>query len=253
MKSLFLAFILMFVGCSKREIIIPLSPNPNFVQLADVTGKKMSDVKIQSISIDEFSKINWTFSRKFSNEDIELAKLAVSFIENISGLRYNCNYQNMYWSDDMLRSMGTNSSLLGMTVFYEYRESWRAYIGVTSSLKPPTIHDLNAMRDFGLVIIHECLHASNLDIESLVRAKIERPVDMSYDFYCAVGVSNFFLFKTERFANKPYKKMIEKVAFDVGIGPPWHYNRDYLGDPIRPVIQILMVPETTNSTPRANN
>jgi len=248
-----MAFAVMWIGCSKKEIIIPISVNPNFVQLSDVTGKKMSQVKIRSETPDEFDKIDWTFSRKFSSQDIEVAKLAVLFIENISGLRYNCNYQNMYWSDDMLSSMGTNSSLLGMTVFYEYRESWRAYIGITTHLKPPSVHDLNAMRDFGSVIIHECLHASNLDIEPLVRAKIERPIDMSYDFYCAIGVSNFFALKTERFIRKPYKQMIEKAAFDAGINPPWHYNRDYLGDPIRPIIRILMVPEQTNSIRQTNN
>ena len=230
------------------------SSNLKAEKLPDVTGKKMQDIKIKLENHkDEFSDINWTFSRKFSKDDVALAKLAFLFMEKITGLNYVCDYQNIYWSDDMLTSMGTNGSLLGMTVFKDHRAEWRAYIAISTSLKPPSPHDLNAMRDFGSTVIHECLHAGNLDIEATVRAKIERPIDMSFDLYCAMTVSNFYAFKLDRFTNKPYGKMIEKVAYESGIKAPWHYNRDYMGDPIRPVIQVLMLPPPTNQQPVLTN
>lgn len=237
-------------GCSKREKIVvgSFSGNLKAEKLEDVTGKKMQDIKIKTDHEGEFDNINWTFTKKFSKDDIALARLAVLFMEKLTGLSYNCDYQNIYWSDDMLTSMGTNGSLLGMTVFKDHRAEWRAYIAISTSLKPPSPHDLNAMRDFGSTVIHECLHAGNLDIEATVRAKIERPIDMSFDLYCAMTVSNFYAFKLDRFTNKPYGKMIEKVAYESGIKAPWHYSRDYIGDPIRPVIQVLMLPEPTNHT-----
>ena len=255
----FAGFILLCIilGCGRNvePIIVDSYVNTNSVALSDITGKKMSQVRIQNPEIKgEFDDIDWTFSRKFNAEDIALAKLSVAFVQKITGVVYVVNYDNMYWSDDILKSIGSKGSLLGMTVFHEYRDSWRAYIGISSSLKPPTPHDLNAMRDFGTVVIHECLHAGNLDIEDTVRAKIERPIDMSFDLYCLVSVSNFYAFKLDRFTNSPYSKMIEKAAFEAGIKPPWEYTRDYIGDPIRPVIQILMVPpETTNRQSRTNN
>jgi hypothetical protein len=241
---------MLSLGCGKKmePIIVNSSVNTNVVVLPDATGKKMSDVKIKDKNIKgEFDGIDWTFSRKFSQEDVALAKLSIAFVEKITGLIYVIDYNNMYWSDDMLTSLGTNRSLLGMTVFSEYRDSWRAYIAITSKLRPPSPHDLNAMRDFGSTVIHECLHAGNLDIEETVRAKIERPIDMSFDLYCFLSVSNFYAIKLDRFTNSPYSKMIEKAAFEAGIKPPWHYTRDYMGDPIRPVIQLFMIPPPTNS------
>ena len=263
MKKIFVAVLvacILMLGLLVTGVFIASSPkveriyissstlNLNSPQLADATGKKMADVKIHDASREgPYDNLVWTFSRKFSREDIALAKLSVAFMEKITGLSYNCDYSNMYWSDDMLTSMGTNGSLLGMTVFYEYREPWRAYIAISSKLRPPSVHDLNAMRDFGSTVIHECLHASNLDIEETVRAKIERPIDMSFDLYCAMTVSNFYAFRLDRFTNQPYSKMVEKAAFESGIKAPWQYTRDYLGDPIRPVIQILMMPPPTNT------
>jgi hypothetical protein len=244
---LFSISIALSVSCgNKTEIIQPskTTVNKKYIKLPDVTGKKMSDVKINMPEFEsEYDKLIWTFSRKFTDEDVEMAKLAVKFLEKLTGISYNCNYNNMYWSDDMLKSLGTNNSLLGMTVFYEYREPWRAYIAITSSLKPPSVHDLNAIRDFGTTVIHECLHAGNLDIESTVRSKIEKPIDMSYSLYCNITVSNFYAINISRFKNKPYTKMIEKVAFESGIKAPWHYNSDYTDEPIKTVIKILMVPE----------
>lgn len=246
---MFLCAGLLFAGCGAKlePIVVHSSVNTNLVVLADVTGKKMSQVKIHSPEHSgPYDKIDWTFSRKFSEQDIALAQLSVAFMQKITGLIYVVDYSNMYWSDDMLTSLGTNNSLLGMTVFAEYRDSWRAYIAISSKLRPPSPHDLNAMRDFGSTVIHECLHASNLDIEETVRAKIERPIDMAFDLYCSMTVSNFHAFRLDRFTNAPYTRMIEKAAFEAGIKAPWLYTRDYIGDPIRPVIQILMVPPTNS-------
>jgi hypothetical protein len=243
--------LLFLLGCKEKPESFTTVADPRTpIQLENVTGKRMSAVKINvPRENDEFAGVDWTFSRKFSTQDVAVAQLAVTFMENITGIKYNVDYKNMYWSDDMLTSMGTNNSLLGMTVFHQYREPWRAFIAITTSLKPPSIHDLNAMRDFGSTVIHECLHASNLDVEHTVRAKIERPIDMSFDLYCQLTVSNFYSFHLDRFTNKPYSKMIEKVAYESGINPPWHYNRDYMGDPIRPIVKLFMVPEGTNGFP----
>lgn len=241
-----LIFCLLFAACGKKEIIVVSDTPAESHQLPDVTGKKMSEVKIKTDKRDQFDDIDWTFSRKFTEEDINLAKLSVKFIENITGVTYNCQYYHLYWSDDMLTSMGTNGSLFGMTVFESYRSKGRAYIAMASELKPKSVHNLNAMRDFGLLNAHESSHSLNLDIEEIVRAKIERPVEMNFDFYCAISVSNFYAFRLDRFTNVPYSVMIEKVAYETGIKAPWHYSRDYQGDPMRPIIQILMTPPPTN-------
>lgn len=259
-RVLFLLIVaLLLFGCdNKKEIIIVNNSAgaTNNIQLPDVTGKKLSQIRIISTNgvgaKGEFDDIDWTFSRPFSQEDIKLAKLSVAFIQNITGLTYNTEYHHLYWSDDMLKSMGTNGSLLGMTVFWEFRNSGRAYIGIASEMKPQSIHDLNRVRDFGLVCAHESSHRKNLDIEEIVRAKIERPVDMNFDFYCSISVSNFYVFKLDRFTNAPYAMMIEKVAYETGIKAPWHYSRDYQGDSLRPIIQILMTPPPTNRPSNLN-
>ena len=232
-------------GCRKQKNLVSFNVTNSIPLLPDVTGKKVTVVMIKTESSDpDFEGMNWTFSRKFSDYDVSVAKTSVAFIENLTGLKYHVDYRNMYWSDDMLTSTPKLGSLFGMTVFHEYRDPWRAYIAISTSLNPPSIRDLNALRDFGTTVIHECLHAGNLDLEATVRAKIERPIDMSFDLYCSMTVSNFYAFKLDRFTNRPYSKMIEKVAYDTGIKAPWHYTRDYMGDPIRPIIQIFMAPPT---------
>jgi hypothetical protein len=228
---------------------------PQIVVLPDVTGKKVSQVQIKASEPgEEFYGMEWTFSRKFSEDDVKTAQLAVSFLERLTGLKYMVDYSNMYWSDDMLTSLGTNNSLLGMTVYHQYREEWRAYIAITSKLKPPSVQDLNAMRDFGSTVIHECLHARSLDIESLVRTKIEKPIDMSFDFHCAITPEKFYSYGLDNPTRLRYSRMIEKIAHESGIQPPWHYSRDYVGERIRPVIQLFMMPPLpgTNSNSVTN-
>lgn len=220
------------------------------VILPDVTGKKVSQVQISpDRKGGEFDGMEWTFGKKFSPEDIKLAQTSVAFIERLTGLRYIVDYSNMYWSDDIITSLGKGRSLLGMTVYHQYREEWRAYVAITTKLKPQSVHDLNAMRDFGSTVIHECLHSSNLDIEELVRAKIEKPIDMSFDFHCSISPDKFYTYGLDNKAKLPYAKMIEKIAHESGIQPPWHYSRDFVGEPVKQVIQLFMIPPTrgTNS------
>ena len=228
----------LLVNCGKKEYIVAVPKKVPIEHVLDsATGQKMSDVIISPAELgDRFYGVDWTFSRKFDTVDIAMTRLCVRFLEEVTGTDYPESYYNLYWSDDMLGSMG-RGSLLGMTVYYDERKPWKAYIGIASELKPKSMHDLNAIRDFASTVIHEFEHAVNLTVEDIVRTKIDLTIDKSFDFACAMPVTNMYRYQPQ-YINAPYDFMIEKAAFTAGIMPPWYFERDY-ADPMRPFFNIM--------------
>lgn len=106
--TLTLVGFLFLMGCKEKpESFTTVSYPRTPIQLEDVTGKKMSSVKINvQRENDEFDGVDWTFSRKFSTQDIAVATLAVTFIENINGIKYHVDYKNMYWDGYICHGCG---------------------------------------------------------------------------------------------------------------------------------------------------
>lgn len=230
-----------FAFFKKEAIIVKDSPPSVHVKYPDISGKKLGEViKTRGPGIDELVKSGFVFHRPFNKEDIKMAKLAVRFAEELTGEKYEGNYENLYWSDDMLKKV---PGLLGMTVFHEGLKKWQAYIVITSEIKPKDLHNLNVMRDFASVLIHEWSHAKSFSHELITRHKINMVLEMSFDFYYNTPVEKFFDGKErDEYKDKPYHLMLEKAAYDAGIPQPYIFMRDWSGSEIGGTLRSLTDP-----------
>jgi len=219
---------LAFCGCSPQEKV---DLEPEKIQLSDITGKKMSEVemKIPDEIIRQFTphytneneKLDFTFTKKFTSEDIKVAQNAIRFLEKLTGLTYPQNFNNVYWSDDLLKA-----GYLGMTVYQKGRISWLSYIALASELKVNDNHNLNELRDFGAVCVHEFSHAQFLHNETIVRYLIDAPIGITFDTKFHTPISQFFLFNEINTNNVPYKNLLEMAAFEANVPVPWVYYHD---------------------------
>lgn len=224
----------------KKEVIVVKDSFPSVhLKYPDATGKTLKEIiKTKSPEIDAFVKSGFVLSRKFSKEDVKMAKLAVRFAEELTGERYEANYENLYWSDDMLKKV---PGLLGVTVFHDGLKPWQAYIVLTSEIKPKDAHNLNVMRDFAAVLIHEWSHAKCFSHETITRYKINMILEMSFDYFYNTTVEDFFDDKDE-YKDKPYNLMLEKAAYDAGIPQPYLFVRDWSGSEIGGTLRSLTEP-----------
>lgn len=244
----------------KKEVIVVKDSSPSVhVKYPDISGKKLGEViKTRGSGIDELVKSGFVFHRPFNKEDIKMAKLAVRFAEELTGEKYEGNYENLYWSDDMLKKV---PGLLGMTVFHNGLKKWQAYVVITSEIKPKDLHNLNVMRDFASVLIHEWSHAKSFSHEIITRYKINMVLEMSFDFFYNTPVEKFFDEKEmAEYKDKPYHLMLEKAAYDAGIPQPYIYVRDWSGSEIGGTLRLLTDPSApriiinmeTNTNTRIN-
>ena len=249
----------LLAGCQEKKEIIIVKPRGEAIKdyrLPDVTGRTCQQIKIK-FGEDEspYKNVDFVFHRRFSEEDIALAKLSVRFVEELMGQQYDISYNNLYWSDDILTSMGAGTSLLGMTVYHEKREEWRAYVAIASELRPKSLHHANSIRDFGVVLVHEFDHVKNLTAETIVRSKINWPAAEQFHNYYHIKVEEFYPQKYANgdFEGMPYVTLLEKVLYDVGIFPPWRIDHDYMdsitseGQRIR--LQLIPVPNILTNSP----
>jgi len=231
----------VFAFFRKEVIVVNDRSSIAHIKYPDVSGKKLGDIiKVRGPEIDGLIKSGFIFHRPFSEEDIKVAKLAVRFAEELTGEQYEANYKNLYWSDDMLKKV---PGLLGMTVFHDGLRPWQAYIVITSEIKPEDLHDLNVLRDFASVLIHEWSHAKCFSHEMITRYKINMVLEMSFDFFLRTPVDSFFDGKElEELKDKPYNLMLEKAAFDAGIPQPYIFVRDWSGSEIGGTLRSLTEP-----------
>ena len=236
-----LVILIGFAFFKKEVIIVKDRLQTAHVKYPDVSGKKLGDViKVRGPEIDKLIQSGFVFHRPFSKEDIKMAKLAVRFAEELTGERYEANYENLYWSDDMLKKV---PGLLGMTVFHDGLRPWQAYIVLTSEIKPKDLHNLNVMRDFASVLIHEWSHAKCFSHEVITRYKINMILEMSFDFFHSMPVESFFDGKERaEYKDKPYHLMLEKAAYDAGIPQPYIFVRDWSGSEIGGTLRLLTDP-----------
>jgi hypothetical protein len=216
------------IGYLNKETIIVQEPlRIHQIQFPSISGKPFGDIVLaKGEELGDFQDVDFTFGRPFSAEDTKLAILAVRFVENLTGDKYDMNFQNLYWSDDMLTK---NPGLLGMTVFRGKLTPWNAYVAVAKEIKPTDTRDLNKMRDFASVLIHEWEHAKNIGQEQLVRHKINMTIELYFDYAYHVAYTNLFPEKVENSVEKPYHLLLEKAAHDAGILPPYFYVHDFTG------------------------
>lgn len=235
-----LVALLAFAFFGKETIVVKDRAEHPSVSLPSVSGKKLNEVvKLDGSELGGILlKKSFTFHRPFSAEDVKIAKLAVRFAEELTGEKYEENYyKNLYWSDDMLKNA---PGLLGMTAFHDGLKPWQSYIVIASEIKPKDFHDLNVMRDFASVLIHEWSHAKTFSHELITRYKINMVLEMSFDYYYNTSVSVFYGEKLAlEHKGKPYNLMLEKAAFDAGIPQPYIYVRDWSGSEIGGTLRSL--------------
>lgn len=226
----------------KKEVVVVKDRiSSAHVKYPDATGKTLKEIiKAKSSEANAFVKSGFVLSRRFSEQDIKTAKLAVRFVEELTGETYEANYENLYWSDDMLKKV---PGLLGVTVFHDGLKPWQAYIVLTSSIKPKDVHNLNVMRDFAAVLIHEWSHAKCFSHEIITRHKVNMIIEMSFDYFYSTSAEDFFDKKgSSEYKDKPYHLMLEKAAYDAGIPQPYIFERDFTGSEIGGTLRAITEP-----------
>lgn len=215
-------------GCGNPNNLITNNNNISKIILPDITGENFTNISlklptnlISHIITDTNKNINFIFNKKFNSEDIKLSYFCINFIEKLTGLKYEKNFSNIYWSDDLLKN-----GFLGITVYKKGKIPWSSYIAIASETKPTDLHNLNQIKDFGLVLTHEFSHSRNLHPEIPVSIIIDKSINISFNYYMDVGVTNFFVFREVGETNS-YNNILEKIASESNIPPPWIYERDY--------------------------
>lgn len=208
----------------KPQALTPLD-NVEYPILEDATGSRaagMVTIPAHLRTNAPQSDLKFTIGSKFSADDIEIARRAVKLCGSLTSEEYPVYFANMYWGKDMLKD-----NYLGMTFYHHKRAPWYSYMVIAEELKPDDPGDLNQLRDFGNTIIHECDHSRNLASESLVNFKIDGAIEFAFHEAMNMAATNFYQYRAEEIATKPYSNMLEKHAYEVGIPKPWTYVDDY--------------------------
>lgn len=225
MKLFFLILLISLCLSCKRDNPQELKSSNFSVILLDITGKNFRDISLKiptNLIIHVSSKeTDFTFTKKFDKNDIKLSNFCIGFVEKLTGLKYDKNFNNIYWSDNLF-----TNGFLGMTVYQKGKIPWSSYIAIASEIKPTDLHNLNQIKDFGLVLAHEFSHSKNLHPEVPISIIIDKSINISFNYYMGTPVTNFFVFGEINKTNS-YDNILEKIAYESNILPPWIYERDY--------------------------